>query len=474
MEEKINKLRDMYSKYTVKELLEFSDKIKLRVPKSGIVKKELIERIIEKLIQRYQLKQKFESEKIETNDEKYSNNNHNVEPSNNDSLFFIDDDDELDSIKNDNIIFSKENIVNTVKIPLDIEKSDISVITYEDFKNIVKKDEFLNNFIYSLQQLYIYKIDKYTNLINTLNNQKLNDKFIEITDAYRTKPLLIQDMKITFESIINDKENGMETLIDRKTAKDTISRILYTFSKNDKYLRNKFLNFSIYGSPGSGKTKLGSVISYVFSKCGILGIDKLTIKTPNNLSEDDFIDNLESVLFIDEAYQFSNNCTGDISNPKFSATTSRNNELVDLINFMDKFIGLEVMIFAGYEKEMKNCFLKLNQGLARRIPNIILLESYTSKELMEIFKNEILKYENEKFIISAEEYNYIYSFIDEYKNTFEYFGSDIIEFVSIIMETVLSSINIEWINNDFKNNKRLLDYTFHQFLIKKNVYEYKN
>lgn len=470
MEEKINKLRDMYSKYTVKELLEFSEKIKLRVPKSGIVKKELIEKIIEKLIQRYQLKQKYESEKTENNIEISSDIIDNKENLNTDSQFFTDDNDEIDMIKNKNDIdITKRTHVDSIKIPLNIKKNDISVITYEDFKNIVKTDEFLNNFIYSLQQLYIYKIEKYTNLINIINNQKLNDKFIEITDAYRTKPLTLEDIRIVFDSIIHDKDNGLESLIDRKTAKDTISKILYTFSKNDKYLRNKFLNFSIYGSPGSGKTKLGSVISYVFSKCGILGIEKLTIKTPNNLSEDDFIDNLESVLFIDEAYQFANNCTGDINNPKFSATTTRNNELIDLINFMDKFIGLEVMIFAGYEKEMKNCFLKLNQGLARRIPNIILLESYTSKELMEIFKNEISKYENEKFILSEKDYNYIYSFIDEYKDLFEYFGSDIIEFVSIIMETILSSMNIEWKIDDFKNNKKLLDYSFHQFLIKKNM-----
>lgn len=470
MEEKINKLRDMYSKYTVKELLEFSEKIKLRVPKSGIVKKELIEKIIEKLIQRYQLKQKYESEKTENNVEISSDNTDNKENLNTDSQFFTDDNDEIDMIKNKKYIdITKRIHVDSIKIPLNIKKNDISVITYEDFKNIVKTDEFLNNFIYSLQQLYIYKIEKYTNLINIINNQKLNDKFVEITDAYRTKPLTLEDMKIVFDSIIHDKDNGLESLIDRKTAKDTISKILYTFSKNDKYLRNKFLNFSIYGSPGSGKTKLGSVISYVFSKCGILGIEKLTIKTPNNLSEDDFIDNLESVLFIDEAYQFANNCTGDINNPKFSATTTRNNELIDLINFMDKFVGLEVMIFAGYEKEMKNCFLKLNQGLARRIPNIILLESYTSKELMEIFKNEISKYENEKFILSEKDYNYIYSFIDEYKDLFEYFGSDIIEFVSIIMETILSSMNIEWKIDDFKNNKKLLDYSFHQFLIKKNM-----
>eukprot|EP00026_Physarum_polycephalum_P017470 Phypoly_transcript_18707.p1 GENE.Phypoly_transcript_18707~~Phypoly_transcript_18707.p1 ORF type:complete len:173 (-),score=38.62 Phypoly_transcript_18707:75-593(-) len=49
-----------------------------------------------------------------------------------------------------------------------------------------------------------------------------------------------------------------------------------------------------------------------------------------------------------------------------------------------------IWIFAGYKKEM-DAFLKMNDGLLRRLPQRFHLRDYTSKELRDIFKAKLTK-----------------------------------------------------------------------------------
>ena len=50
-----------------------------------------------------------------------------------------------------------------------------------------------------------------------------------------------------------------------------------------------------------------------------------------------------------------------------------------------------MVIIAGYENELNECFFKLNNGLESRFIWKFYLEPYTSLELYQIFHNKLLK-----------------------------------------------------------------------------------
>jgi hypothetical protein len=79
-----------------------------------------------------------------------------------------------------------------------------------------------------------------------------------------------------------------------------------------------------------------------------------------------------------------------------------------MVNFIDKNMSTNIIILAGYEKEMRE-FFSSNQGLERRFPYIFILENYSAKELANICVGMIEDKINEK--ISVKTKNLIYSLI---------------------------------------------------------------
>jgi DNA polymerase III delta prime subunit len=112
---------------------------------------------------------------------------------------------------------------------------------------------------------------------------------------------------------------------------------------------------------------------------------------------------LGKVLFIDEAYQL--------------ITDDRDSFGIECLNTINQFMsehpGEITIIFAGYEKQMKN-FFKQQPGFFRRIKKSFKFTGYTSTELFQIFeyktkKNGFSLYENDyskirKLIIDNHQY----------------------------------------------------------------------
>jgi len=84
---------------------------------------------------------------------------------------------------------------------------------------------------------------------------------------------------------------------------------------------------------------------------------------------------LEGVVFIDEAYQIA----------RAGKQSHGDEALGEIVNFLDKYIGLSVVIVAGYKDEMMKNFLGANEGLARRFPLRLDLSNYTPADLFNIF-----------------------------------------------------------------------------------------
>jgi SpoVK/Ycf46/Vps4 family AAA+-type ATPase len=173
------------------------------------------------------------------------------------------------------------------------------------------------------------------------------------------------------------------------------------------------LHTIIDGPPGSGKTEIAQIYSQILVSLGVLSkgtfkkakkhdliggyLGHTAMKTSKLLEEI-----RGGVLFIDEAYEIA---------PCGQKSEDYGSEAItELVNFLDKYVGLMIVIAAGYEGVMKECFLAANEGMPRRFPVVFRLENYSNEDLLGIF----LDFVEQKFtenIFSEEHINYIYSLI---------------------------------------------------------------
>jgi SpoVK/Ycf46/Vps4 family AAA+-type ATPase len=208
----------------------------------------------------------------------------------------------------------------------------------------------------------------------------------------------------------------------------------------------------IDGAPGTGKTEFAQKIAKIYLKLGILKKDifkkvkrsdliagylgQTALKTEEVINEVS-----GGVLFIDEAYSLGNN-DGKESKDSFSK------ECIDILNqslteMRDNPDDYFILMIAGYKEDLKNSFFALNDGLERRFTIHFTMESYSSQELIEIFKKKTREagWEIDEKAMSVE-------FMDKNKQYFKYAGGD--------METLFVKCKIAHSKNliNGKNKKK--------------------
>lgn len=321
-----------------------------------------------------------------------------------------------------------------VDTDVEIEDEKEIKMTYQKFKGLISDDSFIDSFAKSLKISNAIKREKYylirqqflneqKSLDGTVENKRALDFAIDKIDSILDKISLRQINRESVRSglyrAIYDSKNGMETLLARDEIKDFLSERLYNFSLNPRIFVDRFQNIRIYAGSGYGKTKLANVIAHVFSSSMIL-IDgnvvqgtKTTLVSPyiNSTAPKTravLISSLESILFIDEAY--------NIVQKTFYANASDhgNEAVVEIVNFLDKMIGLHILIVAGYQKQMEDDFFGANEGLHRRFLPAIILKAYSSEQLSNILIGFLLE-TNPTLKIKQDHANFIYSLICSYQ-----------------------------------------------------------
>ena len=167
----------------------------------------------------------------------------------------------------------------------------------------------------------------------------------------------------------------------------------------------EYNNVVIMGAPGSGKTVIASVLAQLLSTLAIVvDVDydgnEAVIKEhtasqfvgqyvgqtgPKTLGV--LNDNIEKVLFIDEAYaMISGSGSGKQEGEGFGEEA-----VTEIVNFLSTNIGKIVVIVAGYEDEMQD-FLVSNIGLQRRFPHSIILDKVDPYTAENILKTQLSSY----------------------------------------------------------------------------------
>jgi len=187
---------------------------------------------------------------------------------------------------------------------------------------------------------------------------------------------------------VTNPDNGIVSILgdEREEARSVMCQQIFILSRNSSLFMDTFMNLLLTGGSGTGKTKLANVVGYVFQKLGVLLTDNVLVLSPASLvsmwvgstagrTMGVLMKGLEGVVFIDEAYQIA----------RAGKQSHGDEALGEIVNFLDKYIGLSVVIVAGYKDEMMKNFLGANEGLARRFPLRLDLSNYTPADLFNIF-----------------------------------------------------------------------------------------
>ena len=376
------------------------------------------------------------------------------------------------------------------KINNEKEKKKKTGMTLEKFENLVKNDkEFINNFRMNLINLCRYKRDIYSNiemlpkLIQEEKKggsgqeknvyEKLLEKIIKLQNE--TKDIEFNNtLRDNLLDAINNKKYGMKTLIGREEIMNKLCSILYAFSKNYKLLSNTFINFAIFGSAGVGKSALAKVFAYTFKNSFILINGNVIIATRDELvgkyightankTRKLLFDGLEGILFLDEAYSLTP-CPEAQNEKDFGFEA-----VAELINFMDKTIGLMVVMVAGYKDVMERCFFKSNEGLDRRFPNKIILRPYTNEELTRIL---LFNLKRADISVDQESANLLYSLITNLRKQeekiFNNQAGDMLNLCNSIVQNIYMSEDNNWGN--YRQNKQIIYDGFEEFLSNKGYF----
>ena len=225
-------------------------------------------------------------------------------------------------------------------------------------------------------------------------------------------------------------EESMEKinkLIGLKQLKDEINLFITVLNVNSirESLGKKPIKQSLHslflGPPGTGKTTVARILGNIYRSTGILEkghvvevtrsdlvaeyIGKSAILTNQKINEA-----LGGILFVDEAYSLFSDSKNDFGNEVISTLIKR------MEDERDDF----VVIFAGYEKEMKS-LLDSNTGLRSRFTHSFHFETYSKDELLEIFKSNFT--DQGFYLTEKAEQKLIKLFQEELDKNSEHFGN---------------------------------------------------
>lgn len=199
------------------------------------------------------------------------------------------------------------------------------------------------------------------------------------------------------------------------------------------HIRNKqdeYLHTLLIGPPGSGKTTVAHIISKIYQGLGILSkngpfiiahrddfiagfLGQTALKTQKLLNSC-----IGGILFIDEVYALG---------PSQLDKDSFSKEAIDtLCSFLSEHTNDFCCIAAGYEKDIKKCFLSVNAGLESRFQWKHKIEEYTLNQLAEIF---IKKVNDINWNISIDKI-IVADVIKNHKDMFKNAGRDILNFIT--------------------------------------------
>jgi SpoVK/Ycf46/Vps4 family AAA+-type ATPase len=263
------------------------------------------------------------------------------------------------------------------------------------------------------------------NIVTEINN--INDLLVLI-DTYPVDSNTEYNINMKSLHKIKKPLTELNNMVGMKDLKENIVDQIIFYIQNLHTLKteikgNDFMHTVIYGPPGTGKTEIAKLIGSIFAKLGILTKETFKKVTRADLiagylgqtalkTRDTINECLGGVLFIDEAYALGNEEKRD----------SFSKECIDtLCEALSDHKDNLMVIVAGYETDLNNCFFNYNQGLNSRFTWRFKTDEYNAEDLYNIFLKKVK--ENEWFL--AENSGIDVKWFEKHKKHFKFYGRDI-------------------------------------------------
>jgi SpoVK/Ycf46/Vps4 family AAA+-type ATPase len=329
--------------------------------------------------------------------------------------------------ENENEKEEKEKKINKEK------KDDCCGITKGSFDKsisriIIKRPDEMLNKEKKKKEIEIEPIFKHSVNINTEINH-IGD-LLGLIDQYPDIKETKYNINMKALHKIKDPLTDLSNMVGMKNLKENIVDQILFYIQNlhktkdgSKRASNDFMHTVIYGPPGTGKTEIAKIMGQIFSKVGILEkgtfkkvtrsdlvagfLGQTAIKTTDVIKEC-----LGGVLFIDEAYALGSSDKRD----------SFSKECIDtlceaLSNHKDNLM----VIIAGYETDLNDCFFSANQGLNSRFTWRFKTDDYSAEDLYKIFVKKV----NDDSWSFMEQSEINVKWFEKNKKHFKFYGRDI-------------------------------------------------
>ena len=278
---------------------------------------------------------------------------------------------------------------------------------------------------------------------------------LKLIDTYPDDKETKYNINMSLLHKIKEPLNNLNNMIGMKYLKENIvdQILFYVQNLHKPFLRdtgikgtglnlqidscNDFMHTVIYGPPGTGKTEIAKIMGQLFTKIGVLNKGTFKKVTRSDLvagflgqtalkTKDVIKECLGGVLFIDEAYS--------LGSPEKRDSFSK--ECIDtLCEALSDHKDDLMVIIAGYETELNECFFGSNQGLKSRFTWRFKTDEYSAEDLYHIFikkvKNagwEIFDSKNESKDKDKDKDKDKYidvKWFEKHKQTFKFYGRDI-------------------------------------------------
>ena len=322
---------------------------------------------------------------------------------------------------NININISKDTPENEIKKQIDIIIENINNnfnqnnFNSQQFTGQSNNDKIMSNIKindpnyfddYNTNKHMNSKVDKYLHLLKTELKPEIRENIniemeinsisdiLNIINTYKLEPSIQYNINMKALHSIKEPLQELNNMIGMKNLKiNIVHQILYFIQDLHKNKCNNgdFMHTVIYGPPGTGKTEVAKLIGKIYSKIGVLPKGTFKKVTRSDLiagylgqtalkTRDIIKEALGGVLFIDEAYS--------LGNPEKRDSFAK--ECIDTLceALSDNKDNLMVII-AGYEAELKDCFFNYNQGLDSRFTWRFKTDEYTPEDLYNIFLKKV-------------------------------------------------------------------------------------
>lgn len=259
----------------------------------------------------------------------------------------------------------------------------------KEYLQLLAKKDGINNIESLLDKVVEGEGYHYSNLSSLYKTWKEERK----KSAFPAYSSFMSNLNI--ENVKKPKGNAyieLQSLIGLENAKRVIDEAIAYF-KMESFMAKRNLKLSspsrhmvFYGAPGTAKTTVARLFAQIMKENGVLSKGELVEVGRKDLVgkyvgwtamqvERVFKIAEGSVLFIDEAYSLVD------GRDKLYGQEAINT----IVQMMENMRENTIVIFAGYEKEMKE-FINQNPGLRSRIPFHVHFPDYSDSELLEILK----------------------------------------------------------------------------------------